>query len=262
MLGAHLEGPFLGSKPGAHDPELIRDPDPDWLLALGEDRIALVTLGAEHAAAPATVQAVAAAGIHVSLGHTAPTWAQADAAFAAGARLVTHLYNAMDPATAREPGLVGAALMNRDVRVALIADLIHVDPTMIELAFALKGPDAVVLVSDAVAWRRGSLAGRPVTVRDGAPRRADGRLAGSCLTMPQAIGNVVRHCGVRLEDAVTAATATPAAALGLTDRGRLCEGLRADLVALDPRTLEPVATWVGGDLCWCGSDSLVLEVDG
>jgi N-acetylglucosamine-6-phosphate deacetylase len=250
MLGAHLEGPFLGSRPGAHAPELIREPDADWLIKLDNGDIALVTIGAEHRAVPRTVRAITDSGIRVSLGHSAPTSAQAEAAFAAGARLVTHLYNAMGHPTAREPGLVGAALMDSDIRVAVIADLVHVHPTMLQIAFALKSGDGVVLVSDSIAWRAGRFDGRPVTVRNGAPRLADGRLAGSCLTIPQAIANVVGRCGVPVEVAITAATTTPAAVLGITDRGRIREGLRADLVALSRQTLQPVATWVRGQQCW------------
>jgi N-acetylglucosamine-6-phosphate deacetylase len=250
MLGAHLEGPFLGSKAGAHNPEFIVAPDPDWLVDFSDGSIAIVTMGAENCASPAATEALTAVGITVSLGHTAPTSSQAQAAFDAGARMVTHIYNATDRPAAREPGLVGTALMTSGVRVGLIADLVHVHPTMIRMAFDLKGADGVVLVSDSIAWRAGTFDGRPIEIRNGAPWLEDGRLAGSCLSIPRAISNLVEHCDIPLQAAIAAATSTPAAALGMTDRGNIGLGLRADLVALDRHTLEPVATWARGEQCW------------
>lgn len=250
MLGAHLEGPFLGSRPGAHNPDLITPPDPDWLLGLDDGSIAIVTIGAEDQASPAAIEVMTAAGITVSIGHTAPTAAQAQAAFDAGATMVTHLYNATDHPAAREPGLVGTALMRPDVRVGLIADLVHVHRTMLKMAFELKGPGGVVLVTDAIAWQAGTFDGRSVTIRNGAPWLDSTTLAGSCLTMPRALTNLVEHCDISLHAAIAAATATPAAALELTDRGAIRSGLRADLVALDRQTLQPLATWVDGQQCW------------
>ena len=250
MLGAHLEGPFLGSKPGAHNPDLICPPDLAWLEDLDHDDIAIITVGAEHDSSPAAVAAFAANGVCVSLGHTAPDALQAQAAFDAGAGMVTHLYNAMNQPAGRAPGLAGVALTLPHVRAGLIADLVHVHPTMIKLAFDAKGGDGVALVSDAIAWRTGRFDGRMVTIRDGAPWLDDGRLAGSCLTIPRALSNVVGRCGVPLRSAIAAVTTTPASVLGLTDRGHVRPGMRADLVALDRDTLEPIATWVGGQQCW------------
>jgi N-acetylglucosamine-6-phosphate deacetylase len=217
------------------------------VLALGGD-VAVVTLGAEHPAAPAACRALAARGVVVALGHTDATFAAVQTAVDAGARLVTHLFNATGTPRAREPGIVGAALTDERLTVGLIADLVHVHPALLRLAFAAKGARGVCLVSDAVAWRRTGLGGRPVALRDGAPRLPDGMLAGSSLALPEAVRNLVASCGLAPADALTAATATPAAVLGLADRGRLAEGLRADLVALDPATFAPRATWVAGEL--------------
>src|SRR5262249_13898832 len=151
----------------------------------------------------------------------------------AGAWLVTHVFNGMTPLHHRRPGLVGAALSDRRVTVSLIADNVHLHPSLVRLAFAAKGRGRVALVTDSVAWRAASAG--PIALRfvDGAARLADGTLAGSVLTMDGAVRNAVA-AGVGLADAVHAASTTPAAVLGLTDRGSIAPGLRADLVALTP----------------------------
>jgi N-acetylglucosamine-6-phosphate deacetylase len=148
---------------------------------------------------------------------------------------VTHCFNGMGPLHHREPGLLGAALTDDRITVSLIADLIHVHPAACALAFRAKGAERVALVTDAVQWEGGG----------DAPRLHDGTLMGSTLTMDGAIRNLTSRCGVALEDAITAASTTPARLLGLADRGRIAPGARADLVALDP-DLHVVQTWVAG----------------
>jgi N-acetylglucosamine-6-phosphate deacetylase len=149
-------------------------------MDLNDGSIAIVTIGAEDSGSPAAIDVMTAAGITVSVGHTAPTASQAQAAFDAGANMVTHLYNATDHPAAREPGLVGTALMRPDVRVGLIADLVHVHRTMLKMAFELKGPGGVVLVTDAIAWRAGKFDGRTVSIRNGAPCRALRHFSACC----------------------------------------------------------------------------------
>ena len=244
VAGAHLEGPFLGGKPGAHPPHLLRPLDHDWLAAL-PPIVRLVTIAPELDGAVDATRALVARGITVSLGHSSATLEQVRACVDAGARMVTHLFNGMPALHHREPGIVGAALTDDRIVAGLIADLVHVHPTAIAVAFRSK-PGRIALVTDAVAWR-GARIGRIEIVHDGAaPRLPDGTLAGSSLTMDAAVRNVVREAGVSLEDALRAATSTPAALLGLADRGRIAIGARADLVALDPTELTVRSVWSGG----------------
>jgi N-acetylglucosamine-6-phosphate deacetylase len=245
IAGVHLEGPFLGGAPGAHPTSLIRSPDHDWLAAL-PPIVKVITLAPEGDGVRSCIESLVGRGVLVSLGHSTASYAQALDATRAGARLVTHCFNGMGPLHHREPGLVGVALTDDRLAVSLIADLVHVHPAAIALAFRAKGPGRVVLVTDAVAWARGTV-GEAVHVSfDGvAPRLADGTLAGSALTMDTAVRNVIEHCGVSLLDAIHAATTTPARLLGLDDRGEIVPGRRADLVAIGP-DLSVEATWVGG----------------
>jgi N-acetylglucosamine-6-phosphate deacetylase len=245
IAGAHLEGPFLGGKPGAHPVDLIIPVDRAWLDAL-PPIVRIVTVAPEPPGALDAIAGLAARGVLVSLGHSAATIDQARAGVDAGARLVTHGYNGMSGLDHRAPGMVGALLTDDRVAVSLIADLVHVHPAALEVAFRCKPADRVVLVTDAVAWRRGRVGGIDL-VHDGtAPRLPDGTLAGSTLTLDRAVGNVVARCGVPLLRALAAASTNPAALLGLDDRGAIEPGRRADLVVLDPDTLEARATWVSG----------------
>ncbi|CAN5509339.1 N-acetylglucosamine-6-phosphate deacetylase [soil metagenome] len=245
IVGAHLEGPFLGTRLGAHSPVHVRAPDPAWIADL-DPVVCLVTLGAETDGALDAVRAVTTRRGVCAIGHSDATLAQATAAIDAGARLVTHGYNAMSPLHHREPGLVGAFLTDDRVAVSLIADGVHVHPVALDVAFRCKPDGRVVLVTDAVAWRAGR-AEEIGLVHDGeAPRLADGTLAGSSLTMDSAVAYVVDWVGVSLERALAAASTTPAALLHLPDRGALASGRRADLVALDPTTLRCTETWIDG----------------
>jgi N-acetylglucosamine-6-phosphate deacetylase len=245
IAGVHLEGPFLGGAPGAHPASLIRPPDDEWLAAL-PPIVKVMTLAPEAKHVRACIESLAARGVLVSLGHSTASYEQALDATQAGARLVTHCFNGMAPLHHRDPGLVGAALTDDRLAVSIIADLVHVHPAAIALVFRAKGSGRVVLITDAVAWARGTV-GEAVRVSfDGvAPRLADDTLAGSALTMDTAVRNVIEQCGVSLLDAVHAATATPARLLGLDDRGEILPGRRADLVALGP-DLTVQATWVRG----------------
>jgi N-acetylglucosamine-6-phosphate deacetylase len=244
ILGVHLEGPFLGGAPGAHPVQLIRSANCDWLRGLLDafpGVVSMVTLAPEADPDLAATRVLRARGVRVALGHSTATYAQAIAAVDAGASLVTHLFNGMGPLHHREPGLAGVALDDERVTPTLIADLVHVHPVTLRLAIGRK-PN-VALVTDRVA--RG---GVHVTA-DGAARLADGTLAGSTLSMDRAVRNAVR-IGVPVERAVEMAATVPAAALGLSDRGRITPGARADLVALDPDSLEVRAVWLAGELAY------------
>jgi N-acetylglucosamine-6-phosphate deacetylase len=240
ILGAHLEGPFLApGRLGPHPAAWRRDPDPrllDRLLATG--RVTHVTLAPELPGALELVDALVRRGITVAAGHTDATAPEAHAAFDRGVRTVTHLFNAMRPALPRDPGVALAALARPDVRVQVIADGHHVAAESLLVAWrAARG--RIALVTDAVeAAGMGdgtyTLGGRDVVARDGVVRTAEGTLAGSTLTMLGAVRHL-HGLGVPLEEALTAAGATPAAILGRDDVGRLAPGARADVVVLDDR---------------------------
>lgn len=242
IAGIHLEGPWLSPlHQGAHDPELLTAPDDrsvDRLLEATHGHLRMVTLAPELPVAPAAIRRLVSAGVVVAIGHTDATYDQARAALDAGAAVGTHLFNAMRGLHHREPGPVVALLEHPDAYVELIADGVHVHPAMIGLAAAAK-PHHTVLVTDAMAgaaapdgdYRLGSL---DVEVRDGVARLpGGGAIAGSTATMASSVQHAVRRSGLSLEDAVRAATATPAALHGLTGVGALRPGAHADLVVLD-----------------------------
>lgn len=250
-LGAHVEGPFLApARRGAHPAADLRLPDADGVAALLRGRPPLiVTLAPELPGAAPAIARLRAAGVRVALGHSDATAAQAAAAADQGATLVTHLFNAMRALHHREPGLPGHALVDQRLTVGLIADLHHVAPDVVRLAFA-AAPGRVALVSDAVAaagMAPGPFRLGPITAiadADGPPTLADGTLAGSALHLDEAVRNVVA-LGIDPAHALTAASATPAAAAGDTDRGILAAGRRADLVWWSD-DLEVRAVWIAG----------------
>ena len=251
ILGIHLEGPFLSQRRlGTHPASARRDPDLGLLqrlLAAGPVRI--MTLAPELPGSDALIEALHARGVTVSCGHSDATSEQANAAFDNGIRTVTHLFNAMRPFEHREPGIAGAALARDDVIVQIINDGVHLAPDTVRLVWhAAAG--RVALVTDAMAgagvpdgpYSLGSL---EVVVRDGAVRGPNGVLAGSVLTMIDAVRNL-HALGVGLADAVGAATAVPAAVLGLPTIGRLDVDLPADIVVLNDG-LEIESVFVGGE---------------
>jgi len=249
VLGVHLEGPFLGDRTGAHDPRAVIPIDGAWLADL-PDVVRLVTLGAEQHDALGAIAVLTGRGVVASIGHSGAPADRATEAFDAGATMVTHLFNAMAPLHQREPGVGGAALADDRVTAGLIADLVHVHPALLRTAFRTKGAGRIALVTDAVAWRAGHLAAADVTLVDGAPRLADGTIAGSALTMDLAVRNVVEAAGIPLADALTAASTTPAAVLGDRGRGRIERGARADLTVLDRDDLTVRRTLVAGEAAW------------
>jgi N-acetylglucosamine-6-phosphate deacetylase len=251
ILGVHLEGPFLAARRlGTHRSHGRRDPDQallERLLAAGPVR--MMTLAPELPGALELIDDLVARGVTVSCGHSDATAEQATAAFDRGARMVTHLFNAMRPFNHREPGIVGAALVRDDVFVQIILDGVHLAPATAALVWR-AAPGRVVLVTDAVAAANGnggaySLGSVELSVQDGAVRAPEGMLAGSLLSMIDAVRNL-HALGVSLEEALSAASTVPARALGLPDVGRLDVGLPADVVVLDDG-LEIESVFVGGE---------------
>lgn len=243
LAGLHLEGPWLSSvHAGAHDPSLLRAPEAaevHAVLATGGGAVRVVTLAPELPGAVDAVRTAVAAGAVVAVGHTDATYEVTRNAIAAGARLGTHLFNAMRPLRHREPGPVAALLEDSQVTVELIADGVHVHPAVLQMVMSQVGPSRVALVTDAMAaagtgdgmFRLGSM---DVDVRDGVARLSgQDVIAGSTLTMDAAFRFAVVACGVSLADAATMTSHTPARVLGRADVGDIEVGRRADLVVLD-----------------------------
>jgi N-acetylglucosamine-6-phosphate deacetylase len=252
VLGIHLEGPFLSpEKPGVHAVRYIRVPTAEDTDALTASRpgVMLVTLAPERAP-KGFVRQLVSAGIRVSLGHSNATYEQTRAAMQEGLTGFTHLFNAMRPMAARDPGPIAAALESSEVWFGMIADGVHVDPAMLRLA--LRGAAKPMLVTDAMPPVGGaraafSLYGEEISAKNGKCVRADGTLAGSMLDMATAVRNCVRRLGVPLELALRLASAHPASFLGLDHRlGRLAPGCRADMVAIDPEQIKVVGVWSAG----------------
>jgi N-acetylglucosamine-6-phosphate deacetylase len=239
-LGLHVEGPFLNpEKKGAHNPKYIRAPDAaavaGWSPATG---IRLVTMAPELPGALALISALSSRGVLVSVGHSNATFEQAVAAFDAGARYGTHLFNAMSALGHREPGLPGALLTDPRPTVGVIADGVHTHRSVIRLTWQALGPHRMNLVTDAMAALgmpagRHSLGDFEVVVDATSARLADGTLAGSILSLDQALRNLIDVTGCTLADALPTLTTTPARAIGLDrERGRIAPGCIADMVLL------------------------------
>jgi N-acetylglucosamine-6-phosphate deacetylase len=253
-LGLHVEGPYLSPRrAGAHDPTLLRAPDPDEIAAwVASGGLRLVTLAPELPGAIAAIEQLAGSGVIVSIGHTDADADTTMRAIDAGATYATHLFNAMSPLSHRAPGAPGALLRDDRVTVGLILDGLHLDPVVVELVARLA-PGRVSLVSDAIAALgladgAHSLAAATVEVRDGAARLPDGTLAGSVVGLDACVRAFAAITGSP-RAAVEAVTLTPARLLGDAERGRLDVGGRADVVLVDPELAVRV-TIVGGTVAF------------
>jgi len=254
VLGFHLEGPALNkSRKGIHPESEIRVPDHRDLAAIkrfASRGRSLVTLAPECVPA-AMIDELTGAGLRIAAGHSEANSAEMQQAANRGVSGVTHLFNAMSQLSAREPGVVGAALGDDRLFAGIICDGIHVDPTCLRIAFRCKGRDRLMLVTDAMPLvgtndRQFMLHGRPITLHHNRLTGPDGTLAGAHLTMIEAVRNAVALLEVSLADALIMASRTPAAFLGLdSELGRIASGYRADLVAFT-EDYEVLGTWIGG----------------
>jgi N-acetylglucosamine-6-phosphate deacetylase len=254
ILGIHFEGPFLSKeRRGVHPAEWLQLPSAELLqrflqAAAGNARI--LTIAPELLGATPCIDAARSLGMVVSIGHTDASYEQARAAVAHGAHHATHVYNAMRPFTHRDPGVIGAVLTTPEVTAELIADGIHVDEIAMKVLLQAKGAQGVVLISDgtsATGMPDGEylLGGLKVTVNGGVCRNAEGRLAGSTLTLDRALRNIV-GLGIPLADAVRMLTLNPATLLGIEfKKGALRTGADADIVLLNDG-LEIERVWARG----------------
>ncbi len=236
FAGLHLEGPHLDpARKGAHRADVLRPmeaADLDLLCQAAQSLPALMVTLAPEAVSTAQITALHKAGVIVSLGHSGCTAATANAS---GAHCATHLFNAMSGLSARDPGLIGAALTS-DLRCGIIADGVHVAPEALQIALRMKAEDALFLVSDAMAMAGTSdphfqLDNRRILRREGRLTLEDGTLAGADITLPQSVAHLV-GLGVAPARALAMASRIPADVIGAQHLGRIQPGARADLVHL------------------------------
>jgi N-acetylglucosamine-6-phosphate deacetylase len=253
QLGLHLEGPFLNpERHGIHPVASLRRLEDEELALLARPwPFPLLLTLAPELAPPGAIGRLREAGAIVFAGHTEASAEQIAAARAEGLVGFTHLYNAMSQLAGRAPGTVGAALADRESWAGIIVDGLHVHPAAIAAAYAAKGPERLFLVSDAmstVGGKADSLTLGDTTIRlaNGKLTGPDGTLGGAHLDMATSVRRAATLAKLKLEDALRMATATPAECLGLSDRGRLTPGSRADMVVLSP-DLSLAEVWVGGE---------------
>ena len=254
-LGIHLEGPFLSHlRRGVH-PEIdllkpsVQMFDRFWQAARGHVR--MITIAPELEGAMEVIAAAASRGVLVSLGHSDATMDSARAAIDAGARHVTHTFNAMRPLDHRSPGILGVALTDARLSADIIADGAHTDPSIVRLFLRAKGPDAAVLITDGLSptgmpeghYHLGSL---EVEVKGGLCV-SNGTIAGSVLTLDRAVRNAMKFAQWNLQQSVALASLNPARAAGFAEMGVLKAGSRADFTVLSPQG-EVKKTFIGGKL--------------
>ncbi len=233
ILGAHMEAPFLREeRAGAQRKEFFRDPSWEDFLDMTDGHpeiVRLITLAPERAGSEAFVRQAAAAGIHVSVGHTSADAETVHAAADWGADHVTHTFNAQTPIHHRKPGVPGAAMTDDRLYCEMICDGVHLHRDIVRLIARCKGPERAVAITDAMEAAgmpdgAYSLGGQKVLVQAGEARLADGTLAGSVLTMPRALENLIHIFGVAPEDACAMCTRTPAASVHEKTAGRAAPG--------------------------------------
>ncbi len=266
-LGIHLEGPYISpARRGAHPLSWLREPNPtetERILALAQGHLRLVTLAPELPGAPAMIRSLVAAGVTVSMGHTDVTYEQALEAIALGVTHATHCGNAMRPLLQRDPGPLGAIALSPGVRGELIADGVHVHPAMAQVLIKMVGAERIIIITDAqagagIADGAFEFAGQPVRVVGGAARLTDGTLAGSVLTMDQALRNACAIPGISLSAASGMLSRNPARSIRAADRkGLLAPGYDADLALLDAQ-LAPCATLCKGALVYATDEWAAL----
>lgn len=255
VLGVHVEGPYISRHyPGAQPVEHIRPPDlREWQELLETGPIALLTLAPEEPGAEDLIRKALGTGVVVVLGHTNATYEECLRAATLGATQATHTYNAMSGLHHRRPGTLGAVLCCDQIDAQLIADNVHVHPAAMKILARCKGTERIILITDAMSAAglddgNYTLGGQLVTVAEGECRLSDGTLAGSVLTMEEALKNFMAATGLSLAEAWPTSSLNAARALGLADRlGSIESGHWADLVLLNAE-LEVAATIVGGQI--------------
>lgn len=253
VLGIHFEGPHLAvAKRGVHSEQFIRElSEAEWALYRRQDLGVRVLTVAPETVSPDTIAQLVAVGVHVCLGHSNADYETVQRALAAGASGFTHLYNAMSPLTSREPGMVGAALLDGNSWCGIIVDGCHAHDASLQLALRSKPRGKVVLITDAMATvgsNQTEFAFFGGTVRRDGNRLLDerGALAGSTLDMATAVRESQRRLGIDLGEALRMAARYPAEFLGLgQQRGRIALGQSADLVLLD-EALQVQQCWIAG----------------
>jgi N-acetylglucosamine-6-phosphate deacetylase len=248
ILGMHLEGPFISAaRLGAHPAHNLEPRGAALERVAALPALRMITLAPELNGALEAVANLSAHGVAVSLGHTDAALEQAQAGVAAGARMFTHTFNAMAPLDHRHPAAAAAAMLPSRAWAAVIADGVHVHPAMLRLLYLARGAGGICLTTDRVAI--GDTAGASplasATVAGGAARMPDGRLAGSVISMLDAVRIMVEQAGASVGEAALMAATNPARVLGLGERGRIEAGAIADLLVLGPG-LELKAVFVGG----------------
>jgi len=255
-MGIHLEGPFIShARKGVHPPENLLPPtiatfERLWQAARGHVKI--MTIAPELDGAAELIAEAARREICVSLGHSDADFDTSERGIAAGARHATHMFNAMRPLDHRAPGILGAVLTDPRVSADMIVDGVHLDPAIVNLVAKAKGLEQTVLITDATSATgmpdgRYHLGSFEVEVKDG-KCMANGKLAGSILTMDNAVRNLARFAGWTLSQAVTAASRNPARVARLANKGVLSAGADADFVVLNPAG-EVLRTFIGGVEC-------------
>ncbi len=256
-LGLHLEGPFLSPKyNGIHSGGALREPDLEEVLTLhrlSDFGIKMVTLAPELPGALELAASLADKGILCAIGHSDADFETTITAITNGFSSITHCFNQLRPFHHREPGVLGAALLRPELTVELIADGIHLHPAALELVLKAKGPEKIILVSDAMPptgmpnGKYHSSEGE-LTLHKGSLTNPDGKLAGSAVTLEKAVKNFIDFTGCEVTDAIRMATYNPARYLGINKRkGSLYPGKDADLIALTP-DLDVVMTMVEGEV--------------
>lgn len=253
IAGIHLEGPYLNiEKKGMQNPAHLRHPDLKEMKKIFDEAdglIKMVTIAPELPGGIELIDFLKKRGVVVAIAHSNATYEEAQNAFEKGASHITHCFNAMPTIHHRAPGLVAAALENDSISVQAIVDGVHLHPGIVRLIHKIKGPDKMVLTTDALqAMGVGDgeyiFGGHQVTVTEGVARLQDGTLASSTVTMNKSL-RLSNEFGINLQDTIQMATSTPAAILGMKNLGRIEKGYTADLVLLDEK-FEVLNTWING----------------
>ena len=258
LLGIHVEGPFLSKKwAGAQPMEHIIEPAIEkfnrWQELSGH-RIKQVTIAPEVRNGFECVEALSKKGILISIGHSDATAEEVERAVGLGVRQATHLFNGMRPFHHRDPGVVGAVLIEEPVKTELIADFLHSHPDALKLSFRVKGASGIILITDAMrakglAFGNYDLGGQTVSVTEKGAHLSNGALAGSVLTMDQAVRNIYKTTKCSLQELVSMSSANAAKQLRLPNKGYIAEGFDADLVILD-RALNVQKTICRGSIVY------------